>query len=249
MSKYIRSILAIIPLLAPVPAAWVVFRSAIEYLAWPWPVAGIAALVLEGLGFVSVNLAQRMYTFNLTLRMDEKSHKFVAPTWQAIAITFLYLAVAISMITLLDIFTSLIKILPAIFPLLGVTGAALWAIYFEQDSREGLVAEYRKQRQQARHEKKASTASSDKFAPQVARKLIKPDKQVSKQPLQVEALLAYWRDHPQASDQQVAEQFGKSRQAIQQRREKLIHQGMIRGGDKGIEIVGILVGKQSTTVR
>ena len=43
--------------------------------------------------------------------------------------------------------------------------------------------------------------------------------------LQDSALLAYWEQHPQASDNEVAQAFGVSRQAIQQRRKSLIERG------------------------
>ncbi len=150
MKKSIEAILVIIPLLAPIPAAWVVLRAAMTSLGWPWPVAGIAALTIEGLGFVSVNLAQRMYTFNHTLRLDERSQKLTAPTWQAIGVTFLYLAVAITMITLLDTSTALVRYIPAAFPLLGITGAALWAIHAEQQDRQRLLDLYRHERRERR---------------------------------------------------------------------------------------------------
>ena len=256
MQKIMKIIFSFIPLLAPIPAAWVVYRAAVIYLEWPVPVAGVAALTVEGLGFVSVNLAQRMYTFNHTLRMDERAMKVIAPTWQAAAVTVLYLIVTISMIALLDVFTELTHYIPAVFPLLGITGAALWAIYQEQESREQLLAEYRqkkeKERKQRKQEKQLADASTDKLQEQVAparsklaRKMSKQggklQEQGRKQPVQDEALLAYWRDKPLASDRQVAEQFGTSRQAIQQRREKLIRQGAIQMTDKGVESIGISV--------
>ena len=57
----------------------------------------------------------------------------------------------------------------------------------------------------------------------------KPDlqgeQQVDKQVLTDEALLAYWQANPQASDGQVAKYFGRSAQAIQQRRVKLTARG------------------------
>jgi hypothetical protein len=129
----------------------------------------------------------------------------------------------------------------------------------EQEERERLVIEYRAKKEQERKEKKASSSKADKLhvqgeqvaqasseladklPPQVARKADKLRKQASKQPVQDESLLAYWRDHPQASDQQVADYFGKSRQAIQQRRDKLVGKGEIRVTEAGVEIVGISV--------
>jgi len=80
-------------------------------------------------------------------------------------------------------------------------------------------------------------ASTDKLQVQVTSK---PDKQ----PVQDEALLAYWRVNPQASDGDVAKHFGKSRQAIQQRREKLIKNGVIGMNADGVAFMGVDVSSE-----
>jgi biotin operon repressor len=108
----------------------------------------------------------------------------------------------------------------------------------------GLAGKTDKQDQQLAQ---VAPASPDKLHPQVARKADKLQAQDSKQPVQDEALLAYWRDNPQASDQQVADKFGKSRQAIQQRRDKLIDKGEIKMTPQGVEIIGIAVGVAEVT--
>lgn len=87
-------------------------------------------------------------------------------------------------------------------------------------------------------------SKDDKLNPQGASKVDKLHPQASKQPLQDAELLAYWQSNPKASDQQVATQFGRSRQGIQQRREKLIKMGDIRMTEKGVEIIGISVASQ-----
>lgn len=60
---------------------------------------------------------------------------------------------------------------------------------------------------------------------QVAGKAQKQELALRKQPMQDDALLAYWQSNPQASDKQVAEHFGVSRQAVQQRRKSLTERG------------------------
>lgn len=69
----------------------------------------------------------------------------------------------------------------------------------------------------------------DKQADELAYKPNKQDEtlqvQVDKQVLTDETLLAYWQASPQASDSQVAKHFGRTTQAIQQRRKKLIARG------------------------
>jgi hypothetical protein len=53
----------------------------------------------------------------------------------------------------------------------------------------------------------------------------KSTSKIDKPPLTDNALLAYWQVNPQASDSQVAKHFGRSTQAIQQRRTKLTERG------------------------
>lgn len=87
-------------------------------------------------------------------------------------------------------------------------------------------------------------SKGSKLHPQGASKADKLQGQASKQPLQDAELLAYWQSNPKASDQQVATQFGRSRQGIQQRREKLVKMGDIRMTDYGVEIIGISIASQ-----
>jgi hypothetical protein len=269
--KPVNLIMKAIPALAPIPAMWSVYAAAADKLGWPVPVAGAAAMAVEGLGFASVNLAERMYTHNKGLRMDERVQKLEAPTSKALAATVFYLVVVVAMIILVDIAPGATIYLPLAFPFLGVTGAAVWAMSTEQDEREQQVQAWRVKKGEARKQGAQVAGASSKQDMQVGDKLHasktrkgdklqvqgvqvagaradklqgvagKDDKQASKQPVQDESLLAYWRDNPQASDGKVAAHFGTSRQAIQQRREKLIRQGEIGMGAQGVEIIGIRV--------
>lgn len=62
-------------------------------------------------------------------------------------------------------------------------------------------------------------------SPQGDKQPSKGGKGLRKQVLQDADLLAYWQQYPQASDQQVAQRFQVSRQAIQQRRKSLTERG------------------------
>jgi Flp pilus assembly protein TadB len=148
--KPMNWIMRAIPALAPVPAMWSVYAAAEQKLDWPVPVAGAAALAVEGLGFASVNLAERMYTHNKSLRLDERTQKLEAPTGKAIAATGFYLIVVVAMIILVDVAPTATIFLPLAFPFLGITGAAVWAMGSEQDERERTVAEYREKKANAR---------------------------------------------------------------------------------------------------
>jgi hypothetical protein len=156
-----------VPALAPVPAMWSVYAAAADKLHWPVPVAGAAALAVEGLGFASVNLAERMYTHNKGLRMDERSQKLEAPTDKALMATAFYLVVVVAMIILVDIAPSATIYLPVAFPFLGVTGAAVWAMSTEQDERERTVREYRAKKSNERAQSKAQSGAGAKGAPAV----------------------------------------------------------------------------------
>lgn len=71
----------------------------------------------------------------------------------------------------------------------------------------------------------ASLGEVAQVAPQGEQQDSKARKPLRKQVLQDDALLAYWAQDPQASDQQVATHFQVSRQAIQQRRKSLTERG------------------------
>lgn len=157
--KATNIIMKSIPLLAPVPAMWSVYAAASNKLVWPQPIAIAAALTVEGLGFVSVNLAERMYTYNKGLRMDERAQKWLAPTWQAIVTTGVYLVVVLSMIVLMDIMPNITSFLPLAFPILGITGAAVWAMNNEQEERERLVSEYRAKKKSDRKKDEAQSGA------------------------------------------------------------------------------------------
>jgi len=241
-------VLQYLPLLAPVPTAWMVGQATIDVLRFPFPVAVVSALVIEGLGFVAVNTAIQMRDFNYRLTVNEKAQKLSAPVGQAYAATVLYTVVALLMTVLTHIFPQLAVYAPMPFILMGVAGAWLYALRADlsikiQERNQGReqARQERVERQQAKAKLQAQAAKqANKLQPQV----VQARKQADKQVVQDEALLAYWRDNPQASDQQVADTFGKSRQAIQQRRDKLLRQGAIKTTDKGVEIVGIPVGTQ-----
>ena len=126
--------------------------------------------------------------------------------------------------------------------LMSMNSGFLWALNSDQEKRDQELMQARTQGKQERADKKQAreqarvqvAGASGKQHRQATRKL---QVQVSKQPVQDDALLAYWSDNPQASDAQVADVFGKSRQAIQQRREKLIKHGSIFMTANGVSVV------------
>lgn len=265
-------ILKVAPFLAPFPTAYVIYGSLIAILLWePW-VAFIAAAVIEMIGFRSVGLLVEMYQFNRTCSAVEIRMR--TPLWQPILTVVVYFAAVLSLTIVLEIAPAVAMWSPVSFAVMGLTGGWLAALTSDHDERVTQRAGLRKKAQEAlelarkgKQDAKKSKqdqqlaqvapASSDKLQVQVAqassdlaRKADKlpPQgrKQDGKQPVQDAALLAYWQTNPQASDQQVADHFGKSRQAIQQRRDKLISKGEIKMTPNGVVIVGISVSAEVT---
>lgn len=244
-------ILQYLPLLAPVPTAWMAGSATYEVMLFPIPVAVISALVIEGLGFVAVNTAIQMRDFNRRLNGVELAQKMRAPVGQAYLATGLYVVVALVMTVLLHVFPQTVIYAPIPFVLMAVAGAWLYSLRADFSAKVAEKEQGREQARQARADKKqasdklrvqvagASDKQGDKLHARLTSKADKLHPQASKQPVQDEALLAYWRDKPQASDRQVGDRFGTSRQAIQQRREKLVKADAIRMTKNGVEIVGI----------
>jgi hypothetical protein len=269
MKKLINNwILRLVPYLAPVPTAYVILLRLQDVLHWDWRISLIAAAVIEMIGFRSVGLVVETQQFNRTCTTTEA--KLRAPIWQPLAAVTIYFVAVVGLTILLEIYAGLSLWSPVEFVVLGLTGGWLAALSNDQEERQQAREQGREQvrkqltqaREQAKKKKElarkqdqqvaqVAPASSDKLPPQVAQVAPASDKQdqqvaqaSSKQPVQDVALLAEWRDHPAASDQQVADKFGKSRQAIQQRREKLIKRGEIKMVDNRVEIVGISVSMQ-----
>ena len=214
-----------VPLLAPLPTAWIVGRAMLTVMDWPWPVALIGALIIEGLGFGTMDTAMRMRDYNRRRRkrFDPNKGRLVyldpaAPTHLAVVIMFLYVAVALALTVLMEIMAELVTYVPGIFPFLGLLGAGLWALRMDHERRMRDMTESRQEIKEARKE---------------ARLLHGERRTRSRAHKGVEAaeLLAFWREKPEASDNETAEHFGVRRQAIQQRRRKLLAAGVIRRED------------------
>ncbi len=80
------------PIMAPVPTAYLVGRSTIEHLSWPWPVGVVAAIVVECLGLASTGLALDLYSYNKSKRKSDPS----APFKLSVALVLIYFFVALA---------------------------------------------------------------------------------------------------------------------------------------------------------
>ncbi len=145
----------VIPVLGPVPTMISVYDKAVNALGWNIVAAGSAALLIELLGYFSVNLAERMWSYNKGLRMDEKSQKLSAPTWKAMTAAGLYLIVVEAMIVLVDISIGAAHWLPVTLPFAGIIGSWVVGMSIEQDGRERTVHGYRAKKENDRAQAKA----------------------------------------------------------------------------------------------
>jgi len=159
--KLDEAILNAIPLMSPVPTAWMIGESAFTLMHFPLPVALVSALTVEGLGFVSINMANEMREFNRHLNGAELKKKMQAPVKQAYGVTGLYLITATLMTVALHIFPGLVIYAPLPFILMTAAGGWLFALRREHAER---VAQWVAGRQQAtlkRRSAKVSDATSD----------------------------------------------------------------------------------------
>lgn len=170
-------ILSAIPLMSPVPTAWMIGEATFTLMHFPLPVAVVSALTVEGLGFVSINTANEMREFNRHLNGAELKQKMQAPVWQAYGVAGLYLVTATLMTVALHINPSLVIYAPLPFILMTAAGGWLFALRKEHTER---VAQWHAQRQSAtlkRRSAKPSDAASDAQRPSATLKTETSDAQ------------------------------------------------------------------------
>jgi hypothetical protein len=156
--KLDERIMSCIPLMAPVPTAWMIGIATYSLMAFPWPVAVVSALTVEGIGFVSINTANEMREFNRHLNGIELKQRMQAPAWQAYGVSALYLVTATLMTVALHIFPSLKIYAPLPFILMTAAGGWLYALRRDHQERVKNWLEGRSQRSTRRRSAKSSDA-------------------------------------------------------------------------------------------
>jgi len=159
--KLDERIMSAIPLMSPVPTAWMIGVSTFKLMGFPAPVAFVSALTVEGLGFVSINMANEMREFNRHLNGSELKQKMQAPVWQAYGVAGLYLVTATLMTVALHVNPALVIYAPLPFILMTAAGGWLFALRNDHAQR---VAKWEAGRLSAtlkRRSAKSSDAGSD----------------------------------------------------------------------------------------
>lgn len=117
--------------LAPLPSAVSVANAAQKHLAYePW-LAGVVGLIVELLGFATTNRAFDLWYYNQTRRDDEPK----APLGIAVGLVVAYVISTIALSVISDLATDIVHYLPAIFPIMALTGTINVALGRQHDIR------------------------------------------------------------------------------------------------------------------
>ena len=158
-------ILQYIPLLAPVPTAWMIGVATRTIMEFPLPVSLASAITVEGLGFVSINTANEMREFNRHLNAIEVKQKMQAPVWQAYGVAGLYIVTATLMTVVLHIAPGMAVYAPLPFIVMTVAGGWLYSLRKEHSDRKEKWEAGRQAATLKRRSAKTSDAASDAERP------------------------------------------------------------------------------------
>jgi cobalamin biosynthesis protein CobD/CbiB len=209
------------PWLAPIPTAWLVGAATVKHLAWPVPVAIVAAAIVESLGLAATNTALELREYNQSKRKIDPP----APAWLAAGLVGGYIAIAILLTVALDVVPSQARYAPAIWPALSLTGAVILALRADHRRRLAAIAQDKAERKAARQvvstvKRKVSTVK---------------ERQVSS--VKVDSLLDAYLDNPALTPTQAAQALGVSRQTVYNYLEQLERAGTIRRNGHGVEVL------------
>ena len=207
----VKAIAKVSPWLAPLPSAYFVGRSAMVHLALPLPVAVIVAAIIETLGLSTVHTALWAYDWNAHKRKTDPA----APVPLSVALGGVYVVATLGLVVFLEVWPGLATYAPAIFPALAVVGALNLALIARQELREAEVRTQRAEVKAARKARRPSVAlqaSNNKKNDTNLDALLTGRR--AKRRERMNALLAFYRDHPEAGPSDAGRSLGLSRQTI-----------------------------------
>ncbi len=136
-------IAGLVPWIAPIPSAVLVANATMRYLGWGEPVAIVAGLIIEGLGLTSTSTALTLWEWNQRKPEGEPA----APFWLAGLLVAVYLISTIGLTVVLAMDTELVRIAPAIFPILAVVGTVNIALRAQHKHRLARISNEHLERQ------------------------------------------------------------------------------------------------------
>lgn len=213
------------PWLAPVPTAWLVGAASMRWLGWPWPVAIVAAVIVESLGLGATATALTLWDYNRSRRKVDPG----APVWVAAGLVGVYFVIAVLLTVALDIVPTWAAYAPGLFPVLSLTGVTVLALRSDHRRRLAAIAAERAER---KAERQARRQVSSVKRQSVNRKVD------GRQSVQVSnELLTLYTGEPMATPTQAARALGVSRQTIYNQLEALEGAGRIRRNGHGVEVI------------
>ena len=229
----VKLIAKISPWLAPLPSAYFVGRSAMVHLDLPLPVAVIVAAIIETLGLSTVHTALWAYDWNTHKRKTDPR----APVPLSIALSAAYVVATLGLVVFLEVWPFLATYAPAIFPALAVVGALNLALIAQQEQRETTVRVEKDERKAARQVKRQEErqVSNEPKSDRSLDTLLTGRR--AKRRERMDALLAFYRDYPQAGPSDAGRSIGVSRQTVYTYLAELESDGHIVRDDGRIRIV------------
>lgn len=146
--------------LAPLPSAVSVANAAHRHLGYePW-LAVVVGAVVELLGFATTNRAFDLWYYNQTRREDEPK----APLFVAGTLVVIYVVSTIALSVISDLATDVVHYLPAIFPIMALTGTINVALGRQHDMRlennARVIGEQKSAAEKAEAERKQAEAEA-----------------------------------------------------------------------------------------
>lgn len=117
--------------LAPLPSAVSVANAAHRHLGYEQWLSVVVGIIVELLGFATTNRAFDLWYYNQTRREDEPK----APLGIAVALVAAYVVSTIALSVISDLATDIVHYLPAIFPIMALTGTLNVALGRQHDIR------------------------------------------------------------------------------------------------------------------
>ena len=117
--------------IGPLPTAYLVYRAALALLEWPVWLAIATAGVVELLNIAALGLALDCRQFNQTRRSGEPP----AYTWAALLAVFFYLAIALTMTAMIELYAHATQFINLAFPFVSIVAATIIALRRDLNKR------------------------------------------------------------------------------------------------------------------
>jgi hypothetical protein len=212
MKKFINTVLAAFSPLAAVPTGWAIYAGVTGQPAFPMnPVAaGVGALAVIATSIAAGLLITDIKTYNQGMKNKTEREELGMSDLPAWLVFWGCVVAEIALSLLIVVIPGALAFGVLVFPLMTAAGVFAFAVRFDLQQREAERGQLRASKKATASNETGKTRKKPKVAPQVARK-----------PMTDDNLFAYLASNPGASQKQVADNFGVTRQAVGPRVKKL----------------------------